>query len=226
MVCGVGTAQNLPSEGQARFVSKQKPFDRHSIPRGAAATSKNHRMGYMLPYLNVDDLSRDPKKLIGLLHHRTSCLLEEWVPFDHAMLWSGWKQCTLTEKSAEGCIFMYGERFGQWSAFDPIAVHRKDACGAPRALKILESQQTLLEFLRDLTAIILEGTKPSKSKALANTSSKHPIMYSTTHHRPKICTEWLQYLNADQKKIQPWLSYEAQFSNQPIQRLPFSTSTR
>lgn len=48
-----------------------------------------YRMGYMLPYLNVGDLSRDPIELIGLFFHRMNCLPERWVPFDHAMLWSG-----------------------------------------------------------------------------------------------------------------------------------------
>ena len=73
---------------------------------------REYRMGYMLPYLNVDDLLRDPADFLGLLLYRTKCLPEEWVPFDHTMLWSGWKQCIFAEKSADGCIFMYGDRFG------------------------------------------------------------------------------------------------------------------
>ena len=182
---------------------------------------REYRMGYMLPYLNVDDLSRDPTKLIGLLLHRTNCLPEEWVPFDHAMLRSGWKQCTLTEKSTDGCITMHGDHFGKWSTFDPIAVHRNDACGAPRALMILESQQILMKFLRDLTTVILGGAKPSKStKVPANVMSTPPASIFTVPCHPKICTEWLHFLNADQKKDQPWLSFGAMFSNQPFSAAP------
>ena len=186
---------------------------------------RQHRMGYMLPYLNVDNLSRDPRKFIGLLHHRTHCLPEAWVPFDHAMLWSGWKQCTLTEKSADGCIIMFGEQFGRWSTFDPIAVHRNDACGAPRALMILESQQILMEFLRDLTAIILEGVKPSKSRVPANITSKNSATSSTTYRESMSSTDWMQLSKtyqkkAYQKKDQPWLSYGEMFSNQPYSAAP------
>ncbi|KAF6227588.1 hypothetical protein HO173_012117 [Letharia columbiana] len=182
---------------------------------------REYRMGYMLPYLNVDDLSGDPTKLLGLLTHRTNCLPEEWVPFDYAMLWSGWKQCTLAEKSADGCIVMHGDQFGQWSTFDSIAVHRNDACGAPRALMILESQQTLLKFLRDLTTVILDGAKPSKSlKTPAKVISTDPATDAIAPRGLEVCTEWSQFLNADQKKDQPWLSFGAMFSNQPYSAAP------
>lgn len=182
---------------------------------------REQRMGYMLPYLNVDDLSTDPTKLIGLLLHRTICLPEEWVPFDHAMLLSGWKQCTLSEKSAEGCVIMHGDQFGKWSTFDSAAVHRNDACGAPRSLMILESQQTLMEFLRDLTTVILDGIKTSKSsKVPTNITSTDPATDATAPGELKVCTEWLQFLNAYQKKDQPWLSFGAMFSNQPYSAAP------
>lgn len=182
---------------------------------------RKYRMGYMLPYLIVDDLSRDPTKLIGLLLHRTICRPEEWVPFDHAMLLSGWKQCTLSEKSADGCVIMHGDQFGKWSAFDSSAVHRNDACGAPRSLLILESQQTLMKFLRDLATVILDGAKPSKSsKVPANITSTDPGTDATAPRDLKVYTEWLQFLDANQKKDQPWLSFGATFSNQPYSAAP------
>ena len=182
---------------------------------------REHRIGYMLPYLNVDDLSRDPANFVGLLLHRTKCLPEEWVPFDHATLWSGWKQCTLTEKSADGCISMYGDRFGQWSRFDPNAVHRNDACGAPRGLLILESQQTLMKFLRVVTTVVLNGVKFSKSSnSPATISSTDPDTRSTDAQYLKVCTEWLQFLDVDRKKDQPWLSFGAMFSDIPYSAAP------
>lgn len=182
---------------------------------------REYRMGYMLPYLNVDDLSGDPTKFIGLLLHRANCIPESWVPFDHAMLWSGWKQCIFAEKSADGCIIMHGDHFGNWSTFDPIAVHRNDACGAPRALLILESQQTLMKFLRDLTTIILDGADPSKSsKTPDNLTSTDPATDVTASRELQVCTEWLQFLNADQKKDRPWLSFGAMFSDQPYSAAP------
>lgn len=94
-----------------------------------------------------------------------------------------------------------------------------DACGAPRALLSLESRQTLMKFLRDLTAIILEGAKPSKSKVPANITSKNPGT-NPTAHREVGMEWWLRLLNADHKKDQPWLSYGANFSNQPYSAAP------
>ncbi|CAD6587437.1 MAG: hypothetical protein ASARMPRED_003099 [Alectoria sarmentosa] len=182
---------------------------------------REYRMGYMLPYLNVDDLSKDPAKFIGLLLHRTKCLPEQWVPFDHATLWSGWKQCTLAEKSADGCIIMQGEQFGKWSAFDPIAVHRNDACGSPRALMILESQQTLMKFLCDLTTVILDGAKPSKSLMVpTNMTSTDAATDITASRELKIWTECLHFLDTDKKKNRPWLSLRALFSNQAYSAAP------
>ena len=182
---------------------------------------REHRMGYMLPYLNVDDLSIDPSNFIGLLLHRTKCLPEDWVPFDQAMLWSGWKQCTLREKSADGCIGMYGDRFGQWSTFDRNAVHRNDACGAPRGLLILESQQTLMKFLRVLTTVVLNGVKPpNPSNSPVTINSTDPGARSIDAQYLEICTQWLQFLNIDRKVDQPWLSFGAMFSDLPYSAAP------
>ena len=182
---------------------------------------RKHRMSYMLPYLNVEDLSEDPSKFIGLLVHRTKVLSEEWVPFDHAMLWSGWNKCTLQEKSAHGCIFMYGDRFGQWSTFDPVAVHRYDACGAPRALLILELQQNLMKFLRDLTMVVLDGAKPSNSsKVPAHVSATEPATNPTVSREVNVCAEWLQSSSIDQTKDHRWLSFGAMFSDLPYSAAP------
>ncbi|KAM0798500.1 hypothetical protein BDR22DRAFT_375830 [Usnea florida] len=216
---GVGRRRALLEKTQPDLYAKRNPLI--DIPSRVELLrhQREYRMGYMLPYLNVDDLSRDPTKFLGLLLHRTKGRLEDWVPFNNAMLWSGWKQCTLSEKSADGCITMHGEQFGKWSAFDPTAVHRNDACGAPRALMILESQQTLMKFLRDLTMVILTGSKSSKSlKAPANNTES--ARDATRSRDFEVCTEWLQFLNAEQKKDQPWLSFGEMFSNLPYTAAP------
>lgn len=218
---GVGTRKAFLLKANPHLYPNRNPLV--DIPSSVEQLRKQreYRMGYMLPYLNVEDLSRDPTKLIGLLLHRTTCKPEEWVPFDHAMLRSGWKQCTLSEQSADGCIIMHGDDFGKWSSFDPIAVHRNDACGAPRALMILESQQTLMKFLRDLTMVILDGTNLSKSsKVPANIASTDLATNVTSPHEYKVCTDWLQFLSAGQKKNRPWLSFGAIFSNQPYSAAP------
>lgn len=70
---------------------------------------------------------------------------------------------------------MHGDLFGNWPTFDPVAVHLNDACGTPRAVMILESQQTLMEFLRDLTTVILERAKASKAtNVLADMTFEDP----------------------------------------------------
>ena len=216
---GVGRRKALLEKAQPDLYPKRNPHIDIPSRVKQLGHQRVYRMGYMLPYLNVDDLSRDPTKLLGLLLHRTKGRPEDWVPFDNAMLWSGWKQCALSEKSADGCITMHGDQFGKWSAFDPIAVHRNDACGTPRALMILESQQTLMKFLRDLTMVILNGSKISTSlKAPANNTD--PATDATKSRDFEVCTEWLQFLNAEQKKDRPWLSFGAMFSNLPYTAAP------
>ena len=84
---------------------------------------------------------------------------------------------------------MYGDRFGQWSTFDRNAVHRNDACGAPRGLLILESQQTLMKFLRVLTTVVLNGVKPSKpSNSPVTISSTDTDTRSADAQYLKVCT--------------------------------------
>ena len=218
-LAGVGRRRELLRKTQPDLYPNRNPLIDIPSHVDLLRHQREYRMGYMLPYLNVDDLSRDPTKLLGLLLHRTKGRPEDWVPFDNAMLWSGWKQCTLEEKSADGCITMHGEQFGRWSAFDPIAVHRNDAYGAPRALLILESQRTLMKFLRNLTMVILAGSKSSKSlKAPANNTD--PATDATKSHDFKLCPEWLHFLDAEQKKDQPGFSFGQMFSDLPYTATP------
>ena len=123
--------------------------------------ARKHKAAYLLPYINIEDLSKDSANFIRLLHHRTTFPPQAWVHFDNAQLQPGWKQGGPGEKSAEGCIVMHGEKYGAWKEFDRQAVHRGDAYGAIRGLVILEAQQILMSFLRKMVTTILKDGSAS-----------------------------------------------------------------
>ena len=76
------------------------------------AEARKHRGAYLLPYINIEDLSKDPVNFIRLLHHRTTYPPQDWVHFDNAQLQPAWKQDGLQEKSAEGCVLVSDEEYG------------------------------------------------------------------------------------------------------------------
>lgn len=123
---------------------------------------RKHKNAYLLPYINIEDLSKNSTYLIRLLHYRTTFAPEDFVHFDNAQMQPGWKIGHFSVKSAEGCIVMQGEQYGIWKDFDRQAVHNGNAYGAIRGLLILEAQQVLMSFLRKTVYTILDAsaTKP------------------------------------------------------------------
>ena len=75
----------------------------------------------LLPYLTVETLSKDPTRLLRLLHYRSFYPPEDWVPFDNRQLHEGWRSGFLEEKYNDGCITMYGENYGSWNQFNKTA---------------------------------------------------------------------------------------------------------
>lgn len=74
--------------------------------------ARKQRMAYLLPYVNIEDLSETPQNFIRLLHHRTAFPPQDWVHYDSAQLQPGWKQGVPGERSTDGCIIMHGDRYG------------------------------------------------------------------------------------------------------------------
>jgi len=109
----------------------------------------------LLPYLNVETLKEDPMRLLSLLHHRSSSKLEDWVMSDVAQMKAGVESGTLSRQYNEGCVIMYGERYGQLVRWHRAQCHRWNCIGYPRAVLVLEAQSVLMGFLRRTVDLIV-----------------------------------------------------------------------
>lgn len=124
------------------------------LPPGADLAT--YRTTFLLPYLTLQSLVEDASRMIGMLFHRATAELGDWVLFDESELQDSWNHGILTEKSAHGCIKLHGADLGTLKAFDADSVHRRIFHGAPRALLILDAQRILFEFMRQLVTTILD----------------------------------------------------------------------
>ncbi len=134
---------------------------------------------WLLPYLNIENLVEDASNLLKLIHYRINSEPGDWVPFDNVQIHEAWRHGLIPERSAEGCIKMYGKEMGTWQPFNSYEVHRAEAYGAPRALLILAAQASLLAFLRKLMTEILERANPGNktgSAASASNNASNPAI--------------------------------------------------
>ena len=182
--------------------------------------ARKHKNAYLLPYINIEDLSKSSTYLIRLLHFRTILPPEEFVHFDNAQMQPGWKHGGLSEKSAEGCIIMHGEQYGIWKDFDRQAVHNGDAYGAIRGLLILEAQQVLMSFLRKTVCTILDvsATKPESHHPEAPKTSLAPAAFP--YYDLSSCCKWMRFIEADPHQNQAWLSVASVYTQQSYSSPP------
>lgn len=80
--------------------------------------SQNHRKTFMLPYLNIETLSKDGSRMLRLVHYRVSHHPADWAPFDNQQLLSGWFLGAFTEEFNSGCMTISREEYGVWKPFD------------------------------------------------------------------------------------------------------------
>ena len=173
------------------------------------AEQRKHRIAYLLPYVNVEDLVVDPYRFIGLLHHRCGPAPVRWVPFDNAIIQASWKQGSFEEDSGDGCILMDPMRYSIWTAFDAAAVHRGEAYGTPRGLLILESQRTLMSFLRSVVTVII-GTQ--RAEILAEPSTLEDFL---DFEDPGPCKDWMDFVDAQGKGKQTLETFGSIFAELP-----------
>jgi hypothetical protein len=117
--------------------------------------NSHYRKHFLLPYIDVETLSKNPATLFGLLHTRAKDLPAEWAPFDHEQLRSPWGVGLVDVTFNEGAVVMFGPRYGAYTKWQREAAHRFDLVGFPRGRLVLEAQATLLLFLRRLIEQLL-----------------------------------------------------------------------
>ena len=181
------------------------------------AEARKLRNAYLLPYINVEDLSKNSTNFIRLLHYRTSFPPENFVHSDNALLQPGSNFGGLGEKSAEGCIFMRGEQYGTWEKFDRQAVHNGDAYGAIRGLVILEAQSILMSFLRKLVCTIPTDASLSKPEECQLETPKISLTLAAfPHYDLTSCSKWMRYIEAEPDRDRAWLSVASAYTQQPF----------
>lgn len=184
--------------------------------KGGMGDMRGKPMAYLAPYINLENLSEEPWKLIGLLYHRSNARPMEWVPFDNVIMQSAWSQGCLGEKSAEGCITMTGENFGKWKAFVADEVHRGDAYGSPRSLLLLETQHCVLAFLRKIVDVILGNVDSANTASKLANSPSNSMAHAMSDDRSTVTIDWLQYLDNEQRDNLSKISFGSAYAEQPF----------
>ncbi|KAL9135008.1 MAG: hypothetical protein Q9175_003806 [Cornicularia normoerica] len=183
--------------------------------------ARKHRNAYLLPYINIEDLSKDSANFIRLLQYRTTYPPQDWLHFDNAQLQPGWKQGGPGEKSAKGCVIMRDEQYGTWEEFDHLAVLCGDAYGAIRGLLILETQQILMSFLRKMLTTILKDASTSNPQDIhAETSNRNLTSVPIPHYDLTSCSKWTRFVEADPHPNRPWLPVASVYTQQPFSAPP------
>jgi hypothetical protein len=117
--------------------------------------SSRHRNHFLLPYIDVETLSKNPATLFGLIHTRAKDSPAEWAPYDHDQLRHPWGVGLVDVSFNEGAVVMCGPRYGAYAKWQPDAAHRFDLVGFPRGRLVLEAQAVLLSFLQRLIEQLL-----------------------------------------------------------------------
>ena len=182
--------------------------------------ARKHKNAYLLPYINIEDLSKNSTYLIRLLHYRTTVPPEDFVHFDNAQMQPGWTYGGLSEKSAEGCIVMQGEQYGIWKDFDRQAVHNGNAYGAIRGLLILEAQQVLMSFLRQTVCIILDVSATKPEGHHPETPNTSPASAAFPYYDLSSCSKWMRFIKAEPHQNQAWLSVASVYTQQAYSSPP------
>lgn len=119
------------------------------------------REGLLLPYINLEVLSKDPFKFFALLHARSEFDPEEWVTFDKIQMNMGWYKGGLQVDYSNCAVVLHGARYGEVVPWNADKAHRWDICAFPKARLILEAQSTIMSFLRKTVENLLDGVNPS-----------------------------------------------------------------
>lgn len=69
---------------------------------------RQYRHAFLLPYVNLEVLTKDPLKLLSLLYNRINSSPEQWAPYDNFLLNGQWKDGAFDLTYNGGCIVMYG----------------------------------------------------------------------------------------------------------------------
>ncbi|PVH76843.1 hypothetical protein DL98DRAFT_281495 [Cadophora sp. DSE1049] len=104
------------------------------------------RKTWLLYWLDVESLQKEPARLLGLIYNRARFSAEEWAPHDNENLHFGFHQGFFVINFSELCVVMHGDDYGKMVPWENGAAHRLDIIGFPRGQLILEAQIPKVEF--------------------------------------------------------------------------------
>lgn len=136
-----------------------------------AMSTRKYRQALLLPYLNVNSLSKDGSRMLRLVHHRIRHHPEDWVPFDNRQLLPGWHAGTFEEKFNSGCVTMFGEAYGEWKPFS-----RSDG-----TMEFLSSQTNFADSLGSPQRRFLQHPQSSSDSGSTGNLGKIPSRFCHLH---------------------------------------------
>ena len=118
-------------------------------------------MQLLVPYLNIERLSKDKYHLLSLLYHRLQHSPAEFAVSDAREFVPSWITGDLKQPFSPGSVSMTVENFGHWNRnVDLVQIHRKNAFGATKAASFLQAQRYLYRFLIGISVHILSDKLP------------------------------------------------------------------
>ena len=143
--------------------------------------ARKHRKSWLLPYLNLEALKKEPFRLLGLLHNRVVYSPEQWAPYDNKQIKLGWEYGALDSPYCSGSIIMHGPHYGEITEWDKAAAHRWASIGYPRAGLILEAQESIMRLLRGVVDLLLEDINISLPGAAEKWNQATAIGFKQTN---------------------------------------------
>lgn len=133
------------------------------------------RTRHLLPYVNLERLSADSWRLLGLIYHRTNSEPSEFAIMDARILMTAWAVGNLPHMLYQGSAIMHGDEYGRWKTLDLAQVHRGLEFSASKAFLVLQSQGKLLCFLIGIaTHILSDRVVPFKLNRILTTTTQSP----------------------------------------------------
>ncbi|TKA71729.1 hypothetical protein B0A55_08533 [Friedmanniomyces simplex] len=124
------------------------------------ATWKRNHESWLLPYLDIDGLSRNPSRLLLLLHYRTNHTLQDWFAHDCHHLKCAFSEGLLVIAYNPHCVVVHGDRDGDLREWESVGAHRGDIVGFPRAMATFEAQGRLAVVLKTVLDLLHGNEAP------------------------------------------------------------------
>ena len=103
---------------------------------------------YLLPFLDAESLSEDPKRLLALTHYRAHAHLSDWISFDKEIIQVYFHGGAIKAAYNPRCVIVHGKEFGTLVPWSKDAAHRWTQIGYPLGHKLLQMQASIASLLR------------------------------------------------------------------------------